>query len=208
MSSLSYKIIAAVSFVFFVVLGYFVSIGEETITSLNLKVFETLIYSDIAQHQTFWRTVTALGGPYFLGFLTILTTLYFWIKKDYRDTKIYLVGMFGGALLVGVLKYITASERPHFISAIERTFSFPSGHTALSVIFLIISSYIYTKNMHHKHKLLIYVSCAIISIMIALSRLYLGEHWLTDIFGGYLLAFAYSFFCIDILRRRRAQCIA
>lgn len=199
MSNKIQKLFLFVPLVLFITLGYFVWDANEMLARLNQFVYEDLIYSEIATHTTFWRFVTSFGSASFLSATTLLVALYFIYKHDRRDVYLYLGSMLGGLLLVGAIKNITASDRPHFIGAIEQTFSFPSGHTALSTIFLILSAYIYTKNKSHTHRRIVFVVCASLSLLIAFSRLYLGEHWVLDIVGGYLLAIFWSSLCIKCI---------
>jgi undecaprenyl-diphosphatase len=103
------------------------------------------------------------------------------------------------------LKSLFAFERPVYEQAIETSFSYPSGHTAISAVFLILSSYIYTHQMQVKHKK-VYIGIAVcISVSIAASRLFLGEHWLSDIVGGYLLAILCSSISILLFESHIAQ---
>jgi undecaprenyl-diphosphatase len=167
-------------------------IGYEPLFELNQTFFLNTINSELSSYTTFWRIVTSLGGFVFLSVLTLFTATYFYFKKNITDALIYVLGMLGGLILVASIKHYTAIDRPDYIYAIEETFSFPSGHTALSVIFLIVSGYLYAVDKSSSYKKLVLSLTLALSILIATSRLFLGEHWVMDIVGGYLLGLAVS----------------
>lgn len=183
---LSYSI--GISALLFAVFSYVVNQASEILIAINQSVFEYLIYSKIGEYHQLWRYITDLGGPVSIGILTIAATVYFCLRHSYRIGILYsttIVSTFG---IVMYLKTLFAFERPVYEQAIETTFSYPSGHTAISAVFLIVSSYIYTHNMHTKHRKVCIAVAIGISVLIAVSRLFLGEHWLSDIVGAYLLA--------------------
>lgn len=73
---------------------------------------------------------------------------------------------------------------------INEEFSYPSGHTARAVfLVIIVSSIMYQvlqKQQRGKRMLMISVLVAYVAL-VAISRIYLGHHWLSDILGGVLL---------------------
>jgi undecaprenyl-diphosphatase len=100
--------------------------------------------------------------------------------------------MIGGGLFVLIVKQLTASNRPSSIFAIEQSFSFPSGHTALAAIFAIVTGYYTIRDKRKGHKKPILAFVILYVLLIALSRLMLGEHWFIDILGGVLIALSWS----------------
>lgn len=201
----TYIAISAVSFVFFTVLSYLMWIGFEPFYNLNQNFFLNIIEGELAQYMTFWRVVTSFGGFLFLSVLTLFTATYFYHKRNIADATIYAVGMLGGLFLVAALKYFTAVDRPDYVYAVEETFSFPSGHTALSAIFLIVTGYLYASQKTNSHKKIVLSITVLVSLLIAVSRLMLGEHWLLDVVGGYLLGLFFASFVILFFTRGPAR---
>jgi undecaprenyl-diphosphatase len=153
----------------------------------------------------FWKGVTALGGMEFLGTAVTLLVLYLIYKRTYREAIFYAGGMSLALIIVAGVKYITNSSRPVLPFAVEQTLSFPSGHTAITAIFLMQILYIHAKRTKLRLKDSIIFLSFIYSFVIAFSRLYLGEHWFLDIVGGYLLAISLGslLIMIDLRLKKR-----
>ncbi len=86
----------------------------------------------------------------------------------------------------GVIKFDFPS---HFI---QTDYSYPSGHvtrTAFIIVFLI--TYIYLKPSFKKGLLPIVLLSGFLFTML-ISRIYLGEHWTTDVIGGFLIGTSFG----------------
>lgn len=123
-----------------------------------------------------------------LFFMAIAVVLYWCIDKRYafRFFNVYILGV----AVTNVFKLAFKRTRPfnaypdrvNSIGAPESTYSFPSGHTASIASIATLTTVKYGK----KHKSVPIVG-GVLVILVMLSRMYLGQHYLSDVFCGLTL---------------------
>ena len=106
-------------------------------------------------------------------------------------------------ILNQLLKRILQRPRPTEYRIIEETgYSFPSGHSMVSMAFygyLIYLIYKYVKNKYIK-----WISIALLSILIGtigISRTYLGVHYTSDVLGGFLISVSYLIIYVSAINK-------
>ncbi len=148
---------------------------------------ETLLSTQIAV------AITMLGSTAMRILLALLIffSLWFWgNKKNAIRFGCILVGLF---LVVGAFKYILNIPRPSNM-LLELHYSFPSGHTAFLTFFAFVIAERITSVCRSKFSFIIWTIAIFISLMTAISRLYLNMHWITDVSGAFILGtMAYKF---------------
>ena len=88
------------------------------------------------------------------------------------------------------------------VMTVERSYSFPSGHSMSSMIFYGLIIYYICKNMKNKKlKSFLVMLLSSIIFFIGLSRIYLGVHYATDVVGGYVFGLLYLVVFIKILNK-------
>jgi membrane protein DedA with SNARE-associated domain/membrane-associated phospholipid phosphatase len=112
-----------------------------------------------------------------------------WTKR--WNTAWHVVALFVlTCVSIIVFKHTMHSIRPWGIAHSPETFSFPSGHTTLSMTFYLGLAILLIHGTKLRYKRCIFILMAVLVAAISISRIYLGAHWFTDVLGGWLLSAA------------------
>lgn len=158
------------------------------------KLFKFNVSTPIA------KFITNFGGAIFV---ISLTTILFFVIKD-KKIGISIIANLGIVTILNqIIKFIMQRPRPTEFRIIEETgYSFPSGHSMVSLAFygyLVYLIYKYINNKHLKRTLIIILS--ILICVIGVSRIYLGVHYTSDVLGGFLISLAYLIIYIELVNK-------
>ncbi len=132
--------------------------------------------------------ITSLGNWKFVVVLALFVGVVLWIKRKKNLIPPFWATLAGTEITVEVLKLIVHRARPIGASFLETSYSFPSGHAAISVALYGFLAFILMKEMKLKFERNIILTAAVLIILlIGFSRVYLGLHFPTDVLGGYLV---------------------
>lgn len=133
-----------------------------------------------------WLAITQLGTE--IAFLAVAVVLYWCIDKRYayRFFNVYILGVaVNNFIKLGVKRPRPFDAYPDTVKSIgdpETTYSFPSGHTSSIATISTLLTVKYGK----KHKT-VPVVCALATLLVMLSRMCLGQHYLTDVLFGLII---------------------
>ena len=140
----------------------------------------------------FFQLITAAGdktGVVFVLGLVFVVAVYW---RRWRP----FVFITGGTVLAWLLrlglKLFFLRGRPDNIEALVGAtgYSFPSGHAIVSlVLFGLIALAVGETRLGRRHKTFIFSIAAIAIVLVGVSRVYLGVHFLSDVLGGWIFGF-------------------
>lgn len=150
------------------------------------------------------KYITKLSDTLFIIILSVVLTLLFYFKWAKKKIAMLIpANLVTVALINQILKLIIQRERPVGYRIIEMSgYSFPSGHAMVSMAFyglLIYIIYHLVKNKKIRTSLI--VLNIIIIILIGISRIYLGVHYLSDIITGYSISIIYLLLLTKLLKK-------
>lgn len=149
--------------------------------------------------QEMARDVTALGGVAVLTFATLATAGYFLMKQQYGSMAYLLVTVGGGILVSSLAKEIFDRPRPDLVphGSMVTTASFPSGHSMMAAVVYLTLGVLIARVLADR-RLKSYVVCLAITvtILVGISRVYLGVHWPTDVLAGWLAGTGWAAICL------------
>lgn len=123
----------------------------------------------------------ALGGGLISTFLVpavIIAGLLLWRRR--WAALYYLVAAIASAALTRLIKVVVARPRPEDILVDPDFGSFPSGHSANAALLATALGIIFLRTW-------VWVAGAVYTVLMMLSRTYLGAHWISDTIGGMLV---------------------
>lgn len=148
------------------------------------------------------RDITALGSFSVLGLIVFAIVAYLYLSGRAR-TGIYLgFAVLAGTLISTVLKMAFDRPRPEFAaSARVFTASFPSGHALISaVVFLTLAALLAESAREPKFRVFFIGLGVFLTVIVGLSRIYLGVHYPTDVLAGWSIGTAWALACAMGLR--------
>lgn len=122
-----------------------------------------------------------------LGFGLVILVYLAWQKK-YRAALHWIMLMVVGVGVTLGIKHAFYHPRPNVLLSGLSSSSFPSGHVALMTLLLGFTAVLVSHELPIEQKRIPYRVTAIAILLITLSRLYLGAHWLTDTLAAFTLA--------------------
>lgn len=156
------------------------------------------------------RDITALGSVTVLALITGAVVVGLALQRRMAAMWLVLVSTIGGALLSSGLKELFGRERPdrafHVVEVL--TASFPSGHAMLSAVVYLTLGVLLSRLVGSAWGRAWCLLTALgITVLVGLSRLYLGVHYPTDVLGGWAAGMAWATLCWFVARQlqRRGQ---
>lgn len=181
--------------VLFICLIAFLAIAEDVLEKeiMKMDIFVYYITSKYIISDSItpiFKVITNLGGAFVLVAIAVLSLA---IVKNKRIGICTCSNLAIITLLNQLLKNIVQRPRPNEYRIIEETgYSFPSGHSMVSVAFygfIIYLVYKYVKNEKVKWILITILACLV--PLIGFSRIYLGVHYTSDVLAGACISISY-----------------
>jgi undecaprenyl-diphosphatase len=186
-----------VSLVILALGGWLFGVVLEDVSGHNGSVgLDQPVLDWFARHREPWltdvmRVVTALGSSAVLVPLGLVAGLWWWRRRRDLSALVFLATTYVGAgVLFQVIKRLTGRARPPSAEALGHFsgLAFPSGHATLATAMwgafaLLVSS----ATPSWRRKVVAWTAAVLVALLVGVTRLYLGAHWLTDVLGGWTL---------------------
>ena len=182
-----------------------INVKNGKILELDLNIYKFFSENIINDKLTpIVKIITHIGGAKIVLVLTVVAII---LIKGLKNKLFLLTGIVGTAGLNVVLKHIIQRERPNINRLIpEKGYSFPSGHSMMSMAFygmLIFLIFKYVKNTALKWTLIVILT--ILLSTIGITRIYLGVHYPSDVIGGFLVSLTYLFILTEIYNKVKIE---
>lgn len=149
------------------------------------------------------RDLTALGGSTILFLLTTSIAIYLMLQRRLGTVTFVIASVVGGAVISLVLKEFFGRPRPDLVTHLSyvTTHSFPSGHSMLSAVtYLTLGALLARIHTSRRIKAFFLIVAIFLTVLVGISRVYLGVHWPTDVLGGWTVGAAWAILCWFVAR--------
>jgi membrane-associated phospholipid phosphatase len=185
------------------------AVANDGFSAIDRSVRETALAHQSPAAVAFFRALTFLGSK---PALVVLGVVCGWIISGRSLTVVILVALCAlvSAEFVDFLKEGFAVERPFEDVLGDRSLSFPSGHT--SGVAAIATLLCYVAWRRKAKPVPVTLVSVVFVVLMAVSRIYLNQHWTSDVVGGALIGVALGLGCSALYEwidrrddRRRAR---
>jgi undecaprenyl-diphosphatase len=182
-------VLALVCFVLFATLAVAVQMGWSQ--ALDLRLMLALAPRRPTWSTHIMRTASFLGSGSVEIPLGLLFSLRLATIRRRPEAAGYAAATLSGWALYGLLKFLFQRARPHVIPRLMKGgggwYAFPSGHASLAPLVFGLGALIWSAPWPRAWRLALVGVAALLSLLIAFSRVYIGVHWPTDAIGGLLV---------------------
>ncbi len=144
------------------------------------------------------RDFTALGGVGVLSAVTLAVVGYLVLTRKRHAAATVAVAVMSGLVLSQALKWGFARPRPDLVPHGQTVYtqSFPSGHAMLSaVVYLTLGALLARTQPRRRVKLYFLAVAGVLTMVVGVSRVYLGVHWPTDVLAGWAVGAGWALLC-------------
>lgn len=164
-----------------------------------LSLLDTSVLTFFINHRTdvgllIFRYLTELASPVTGTILVLFLGFYFYHQRKWQLGLFNLIGFLSAEITTWFLKHVIGRSRPDVLyhAVTETSFSFPSGHATTAAFIFGLIGYLASTHTHSKtNKRWILLLTIFSIVLIDLSRLFLGVHYLTDVIAGNIVGLTY-----------------
>jgi len=169
---------------------------QDVAISLYVQSFQT-------DYMTFlMKFISFFGYPLPASLAVIFVCWYLYKQNKIKFSLLFSIVLFADAI-GSFIKWLIDRPRPtgeylQIMSQLDSR-SFPSNHAIHYTVFFGLFIYFLERGVIKASpatSVFLRIFSVILVLMVGISRIYLGAHWLTDVIGGYLLG---SFFLISAI---------
>ncbi|OZB97678.1 phosphatase PAP2 family protein [Paenibacillus sp. XY044] len=147
---------------------------------------------------------TFLGSSLVATLLSVIAFLFLWLVLRHRKELLMFILSVGGSEIWNIIiKNWMHRQRPNTHRLIEISgFSFPSGHSMAAFALYGTLTYLLWRHIPAlAGRLVMIVIGVVLTLFIGISRIYLGVHYPSDVFGGYLASATWLMLSIYVFEK-------
>lgn len=190
--------LAIITFVFFLIIAI-------NLKTPSFEAFDERIAS-VLRGNDFIILFHYLGETVFVVIVALALVFLLWIRKqNYRGMLFVVLTLAAGTTLNNLVKKIVERPRPEIVDQLS-SYSFPSGHSQMGILYLLTLAYLFSELTTSKKKAMIaWLVAIVLFILIGLSRVAESRHFATDVLAGWSLGYTWFVLCVIWYESRKRK---
>ena len=167
--------------------------SRSSLTQIDLRVLNLMPNIRTPLQTTLMRIITTLANIQSVIIFLLLAVTLLWFRRQRVVAALFVLLVGAEELVTFILKHLIHRLRPGTSLRIigEDGFSFPSGHVVrATVLFGFLTYLLYRSYKSKKARILTLIVYFLAVFLVAVSRIYLGVHYPTDVWASFLLGCA------------------
>lgn len=180
-----------------------IAFEEQLMLALRGGETERVTPATLDWFDVMWINITALGSFYVVALIIAIVLGYLIMLKEWRTALVVIVAIAGAGLGAVLLKDVFARPRPDVVTHLVEVSSqsFPSGHSMVAAVTYPTLGALLTRLVKHMRlKVYLLAVAMFLTVLIGLSRVFLGVHYPTDVLAGWMLGLGWGILCWLVLR--------
>jgi len=190
-------LVPILAIILFLAGGGFIGVTKIVVARELLARADQSVYHFLQSIRTPWGDhimvdITELGGGVVGSCVVAAVSLALLLRRRFRSAIYWLSTVAAGIGLVQFLKWALHESRPVAIQETLSGWGFPSSHSAMSAIIFGFLAILVIRRFQSSWRWMPLGVAVLFSLLVGLSRLYLGAHWLSDVLGGLFFGWAWA----------------
>ena len=170
-------------------------------SNIDSLIYEFIFSFNNSILTNIFKLISFIASTKMIVLYNIIIVIVMIIRKSNKLLLVPIASLIS-AIVNNLIKVIVARERPEINPlVIETTYSFPSGHSMISILFFGTLLYILNRD-NYKYKRVFNIIIPIYILSVGISRIYLGVHYFSDCITGYLIALIILLLLTNIRRKK------
>lgn len=173
--------------------------SKGSITQIDTRVLNLMPSIRTPLQTSFFRAVTTLANFQTTVLLTVAIVIVLWRKRHRALAGVFIAAVTAEELFTWIIKNSVQRHRPdHALSIIrEDGYSFPSGHAFRATLLFGLLAYLSFRSTTSKKAKFAAIGMYVVGVfLVAISRIYVGVHYPSDVWGSVLIGCTLLTLCI------------
>ena len=181
-------------------------LDSDGLTMLDRPINQIMVNFHTPLLNKIMLLITLTGNWQMIIWGSLLATILLIAAKKRRYLLAMILSNASALIFIEIAKNLIGRPRPPVENAlmVEQGLAFPSGHSYFAVVFYGLMTYFWVRHFRQKWaKIGMFGLGSGFIFLLALSRIYLGVHWTTDVVAGLSLSLAWLAVMVSYIEYKR-----